>query len=52
MMGNYILTHKSTHEVISKHKSHSLWLAISYFAAIKNLSESDLLKIYDVLKTK
>jgi hypothetical protein len=51
-MGDYILTHKTTQEIISKHKSHSLWLAVSYFAAIKNISESDLLKIYDVLKTK
>lgn len=51
-MGDYILTHKTTQEIISKHKSHSLWLAISYFAAIKNISESDLLKIYDVLKSK
>tara|TARA_Y100000592_G_C5376484_1_gene271231 strand:+ start:668 stop:823 length:156 start_codon:yes stop_codon:yes gene_type:complete len=50
-MGNYILTHKITKEVISKHKSHSLSLAVYYFAAIKNISESDLLKIYDVLKT-
>ncbi len=50
-MGDYILTHKTTQEIISKHKSHSLWLAISYFAAIKNISESDLLKIYDVLKS-
>jgi len=51
-MGDYILTHKTTQEIISKHKSHSLWLAVSYFAAIKNISETDLLKIYDVLKTK
>lgn len=51
-MGDYILTHKTTQEIISKHKSHSLWLAVSYFAAIKNISETDLLKIYDVLKNK
>ncbi len=51
-MGNYILTHKTTKEVLSKHRSHSLSLAISYFAKIKNISESDLLKIYDVLKSK
>ena len=51
-MVDYILTHKTTQEIISKHKSHSLWLAVSYFTAIKNISETDLLKIYDVLKTK
>jgi hypothetical protein len=51
-MGDYILTHKTTKEIISIHKSHSLWLAVSYFAAIKNISESDLLKIYDVVKSK
>jgi len=51
-MEDYILTHKTTKEVISKHKSYSLMLAITYFATMKSISESDLLKIYDVLKSK
>tara|TARA_Y100000589_G_C27197339_1_gene647552 strand:+ start:6414 stop:6569 length:156 start_codon:yes stop_codon:yes gene_type:complete len=51
-MGKYILTHKETEEVIHTHQSHSLELAIIYFAAIKNLSEIDLIKIYNVIKTK
>lgn len=51
-MENYILTLKDKTETINSHRSHSLMLAISYFAAIKNLSESDLLKIYDVIKEK
>jgi len=51
-MGKYILTHRDTDEVIHTHYSHSLELAIIYFAAIKNLSELDLIKIYNVLKTK
>ena len=50
-MGKYILTHKETEEVIHTHHSRSLELAIIYFAAIKNLSEKDLIKIYNVLKT-
>ena len=51
-MGKYILTHKETEEVIHSHYTHSLELAIIYFAAVKNLSELDLIKIYNVLKTK
>ena len=51
-MGKYILTHKKTNETISSHHSHSLMLAITYFAAIKNISEKDLLSIYNVLKTQ
>jgi hypothetical protein len=51
-MGKYILTHRDTDEVIHTLHSHSLELAIIYFAAIKNLSELDLIKIYNVLKTK
>ena len=51
-MGKYILTHKKTNETISTHHSHSLMLAISYFAAVKNISEKDLLTIYNDLKIK
>ena len=51
-MWKYILTHKKTNETISTHHSHSLMLAITYFAAIKNISEKDLLSIYNVLKTQ
>lgn len=51
-MGKYVLAHKGTDEIINTHNSHSLELAIIYFAAVKNLSELDLLKIYNVLKTK
>lgn len=51
-MRKYVLLHKKTEEIINTHYSHSLDLAIIYFAAIKNISESDILKIYNVLKTK
>lgn len=51
-MGKYILTLKGTNEIINTHQTHSLMLAISYFAAVKNISESDLLNIYNVLKQK
>ena len=51
-MGKYVLTHKETNEIIHTYTSHSLELAIIYFAAIKNLNEWDLLKIYNVLKSQ
>ncbi len=49
-MTRYILTTKDKKEVINSYYTHSLILAITYFAAVKQISESDLLKIYDVLK--
>jgi hypothetical protein len=51
-MGKYALTLKGNSEIIHKHISHSLMLAVHYFAAVKNLSESKLMDIYDVKKIK
>jgi|TARA_Y100000592_G_C5366890_1_gene266503 hypothetical protein len=51
-MERYILTLKDKKEVINTHHTHSLLMAITYFAAVKKISESDLLKIYDVIKQK
>ena len=46
-MNEYKLTTKSG-EVIAKIKVHTMELAIAVFARMKQLSESDLLEIYNV----